>query len=340
MKYEQDQNASAEILRLVIQKMSVHPAAFTPQNYAVWYEYATGINRSLNEAIVKLIDSGHKFDSDTVEELYLKHVSECNTDIERALREEIRKLLAEVAGATEKTDKQAFQFGNSLQKYGETLKQYIEPDMLASLISNMSGDTDKMRDSMRNLQTELITSKQQVEKLQQDLQSARGEALTDPLTGLLNRRGFESKANEVMADRTGPSKGLCMLMVDIDHFKKINDTYGHLFGDKVICGISEILKSKVRGQDSVARLGGEEFAVLLADTDTSGACIVAEHIRQSVERCKISRHNTQEMIDGISISIGVAAKSIGSNLISLLDHADKALYASKSQGRNRTTVYS
>ena len=340
MKYEQDQNASAEILRLVIQKMSVHPAAFTPQNYAVWYEFVTGINGSLNHTLNKLLDTGFKLDDDTIEKLYLKYVSECNTDIERALREEIRKLLEEVAGATEKTDKQADQFGNSLQKYGESLKQKLDATTLVTLISDMSGDTNKMRGSMQNLQSELEISKQQVEKLQQDLQSARGEALTDPLTSLLNRRGFESGANEILADQINPSKGSCMLMVDIDHFKNINDTYGHLFGDKVICGIAEILKSKVRGQDSVARLGGEEFAVLLADTDTSGARIVAENIRQSVERCKIHRHDSQEVVEGISISIGVAAFTKGGSLINLLDQADKALYDSKKQGRNRTTVYS
>jgi len=339
MKYEQDRNASGEILRLLIQKMAGHPAAFTPLNYAVWYEFATGINPALSEAMNKLLDGGDKLDDDTIEKLYAKYVSECNTDVQRVLREDIQHLLGKLAGFTEETDKHAHQFGNSLQNYGNTLKQNLDPSMLGALIDTMSGDTDKMRGSMQNLQSELAASKQQVEKLHQELQSARGEALTDPLTGILNRRGFETRSKQTFADQTMLDKGLCMLMLDIDHFKNINDTYGHLFGDKVIRVIAETLKSKVRGQDTVARLGGEEFAVLLPETDTTGARVVAEHIRQSIERGKIRRLDTQEQIGGITISIGVAAYTKGVSAVELLDLADKALYVSKKTGRNKTTVH-
>jgi diguanylate cyclase len=339
MKYEQDQNASGEILRLAIQKMGGHPAAFTPPNYAVWYEFVTGINPALNEAMGKLVDSGDKLDDDAIEKLYLKYVSECNMDVQQILRDDIQQLLGKLAGFTEETDQQAHHFGNSLQTYGDTLKQNLDASKLGALINSMAGDTDKMRGSMQNLQSELTASKQQVEKLHQELQSARGEALTDPLTGILNRRGFETKAQQTFADQTTLDKGLCILMVDIDHFKKINDTYGHLFGDKVIRAIAATLKSKVRGEDSVARLGGEEFAVMLPETDITGARIVAEHIRQSIERGKIRRLDTQEQIGGITISIGVAPYTGGVSVVNLLDQADKALYVSKKTGRNKTTVH-
>lgn len=339
MKYEQDRNASGEILRLLIQKMAGHPAAFTPLNYAVWYEFSTGINPALSEAMGKLLDKGDKLDDDTIEKLYIKYVSECNMDVQRVLREDIQQLLGKLAGFTEETDKQAHHFGNSLQTYGDTLKQELDTDKLGALISNMVGDTDKMRGSMQNLQSELAASKQQVDKLHQELQSARGEAMTDPLTELLNRRGFETRAKQIYADQATLDKGLCLLMVDIDHFKKVNDTYGHLFGDKVIRAIAATLKSKVRGEDSVARLGGEEFAVMLPATDISGARTVAENIRQSIERGKIRRLDTQEQIGGITISVGIAAYTSGVKVADLLDQADKALYVSKQTGRNKTTVH-
>lgn len=128
-------------------------------------------------------------------------------------------------------------------------------------------------------------------------------------------------------------------MIDIDHFKQINDAYGHLFGDKAIRVIAETLKSKVRGQDLVARMGGEEFAVLLAETDLAGARIVAEHIRRTIAACQIHRLGTHENIGDITVSIGVAANVKGNNLEDLMDQADKALFVSKRQGRNRTTVH-
>lgn len=339
MKYERDRDTSGEILRLVIQKMAGHPAAFTPLNYAVWYEFSTGINPALTEAMGKLLDDGGMLDDDAIEGLYLKYVSECNSDVQRVLREDIQQLLSKLAGFAEDTGNHANSFDNSLQTYSNSLKQDLDASMLGALIDDMVDDTGKMRDSMQNLQAELAASKQQVEKLHRELESARGEALIDPLTGILNRRGFEIRLNKAFNDPSAIDSGLCILMLDIDHFKKINDTYGHLFGDKVIRAIAATLKSKVRGQDSFARLGGEEFAVLLEETDITGAHTVAEHIRQSIERGKIRRLDTQEQIGGITLSIGIAAYTPGINVEKLLDQADKALYVSKKTGRNKTTLH-
>jgi diguanylate cyclase len=339
MKYEQDRNASGEVLRLLIQKMAAHPAAFNPITYAVWYEVVTGINPGLGEEVAKLLDAGSKLTDEHIGKLYAKYVSECNVDVQRVLRDDIHQLLGKIAGFTEETDKQASLFGNSLQSYGDTLKQQLDASKLDALVNDMTGDADKMRGSMQSLQSELVASKQQVEKLHKELQSARGEALTDPLTGILNRRGFEVMSRQALEDQVALSKGLCLLMVDIDHFKKINDTYGHLFGDKVIRAIAEALKSKIRGQDSVARIGGEEFAVLLTETEVSGAQIVAENVRKTIEKGKVRRLDTQDTISDITISIGISKYSEGAGIVDLLAQADDALYESKEQGRNRTTVY-
>ncbi|OIR07715.1 diguanylate cyclase VdcA [mine drainage metagenome] len=339
MKYEHDRHASEEILRLLIQKMAEHPAAFTPQNYAVWYEYVTGINPALSETITRQLDNGERLDDATIEGLYLKYVSECNMDVEWALREDIRQLLRKLAESTKETDDQAHRFDTSLHAYGDTLKQNPDPARLVDLIKNMADDTSRMIGSMQDLQSELAASKQKVDKLHLELQSARGEALIDPLTGILNRRGFENSAKIALSNQAALGSGICLLMVDIDHFKTINDTYGHLFGDKVIRAVANTLKSKVRGQDSVGRMGGEEFALLLAETDISGALTVAENMRKTVEGCQIHRVDAQEKIGGITISIGVAECTSGDSLLDLLGHADKALYVSKKQGRNRTTVY-
>jgi diguanylate cyclase len=336
MRYEQDRNASGEILRLLIQKMAAHSAAFNPLTYAVWYEFVTGMNPELGTALSNFLDKGSPLDDETIAKLYKKHIAEFDVEEQQ---ESLKNLLGKIAGFTAETDKQAHDFGDSLQAYGDTLKQDLDAKKLDALITNMAGDTDKMRGSMQNLQTELAASKEQVEKLHKELQSARGEALIDPLTGILNRRGFEGAARKTFDDQTALTKGVCLLMVDIDHFKKINDTYGHLFGDKIIRAIAETLKSKVRGQDSVARFGGEEFAVLLTETDVAGARVVAENVRQSIERGKVRRLDTQDHISGITISVGVSSYTKGKNIVDMLDQADKALYMSKEQGRNRTTVF-
>lgn len=339
MKYDQDRNASGEILRLLIQKMSEHPASFTPLSYTVWYEHVTGINSALSEEIDKLLTNNEKLDDATIDRLHSKYISEFDVNVERALRQHVLLLLDKISQFTTTTDSQAQQFGNNLQSYSNTLKQKLDPPKLVALVNSMVGDTNHMLGVIHNMHTELAACKQKSEGLRQELHTARGEAMTDPLTGILNRRGFESGASQILLEHTEQNKNLCLLMIDIDHFKKINDSYGHLFGDKVICAIAETLKSKVRGQDIVARMGGEEFSVLLADTDSRGASIVAEHIRKTIEACKIFPRGAKESIGGITVSIGVAKYNNADSLLDLLDHADKALFTSKKQGRNRTTEH-
>ncbi|MBI5919173.1 MAG: diguanylate cyclase [Nitrosomonadales bacterium] len=339
MRYSETREASAEILRLMLQKMAAHPAAFTPLTYAVWYELISGINPALTEASNKLMEGGRKLDDRAIEQLHHNFVSDSKHEESfDARQEKINQLLSKLAGFTAETDKHANQFGNNLQAYGNTLKQDLDPAKLEALIGNMAGDTNKMRGSVQTLQSQLEDSKKEVQKLQRELKSARGEASTDPLTGVLNRRGFEAKAQTILDDAELIQKGLCLLMVDIDHFKKVNDTFGHLLGDKVIQAVATMLKFRVKGQDVVARLGGEEFAVLLPETDLAGARVVAEHIRQGIEKSKIRRLDTQDFIGGITVSLGIS-KYQGNTVVEMLDQADKALYQSKEGGRNRTTIF-
>lgn len=339
MKYSQQREASEEILRLVIQKMAGQPAAFTPHAYAVWYEHIMGINPGLSEAVHRLLDDGKQLDDDTVSHLYEQHVSECKQEINRILREDMKHLLSKLINVTDETDKRTQSFGNSLQNYGDQLRASPNSGSLVHLIERMASDADNMHGSMSTLHSELEHSKDEVGKLQQELESARREALIDPLTGIYNRRGFEIQMQAMLAESSAADKGLCMLMLDIDHFKNINDSYGHLFGDRVICALANTLKSKIKGQDSVARLGGEEFAVLLPETTLQGASAVAEHIRTSIERGRIRRPNSQEQMGGITVSIGIADYRSDISPVEWMDRADKALYISKENGRNRITVY-
>jgi diguanylate cyclase (GGDEF)-like protein len=159
-----------------------------------------------------------------------------------------------------------------------------------------------------------------------------GLAHFDGLTGLQNRRSFMEKAEALVALANRYEHPLTLLMCDIDHFKSVNDTYGHDGGDKVLAAVAQALKSTLRVTDQVGRLGGEEFGIVLAETNLASAKIVAEQLRQAVEAAPLPFPG----INRVTISIGVTELAGDvSDLKSLLRTADEALYTAKHTGRNR-----
>lgn len=339
LTYRQDREASAEILRLVLQKMGGQPAAFTPHAYAVWYEHLAGINPPLSEALGKVLDGEAKLSNELAQALFEAYVTTGNAEAQRVFRQNVHSVLDNLAQFTEATGQETDRFSADLQKYGETLTRTLDEPALKDMISEISRDTRSMRKSVTSLQGKLQESRSEVERLQRELQNARTEALIDPMTQVLNRRGFDALLQKLAADPDLAGKRVSFLMLDIDFFKKVNDRYGHLFGDRVICAIAAALKAQVKGQDSVARLGGEEFAVVLPDTPLGGAYAVAERIRSRVEQGRIRCLDNQEYVGGVTVSLGVAGCAIDGDFTAAMARADEALYASKEAGRNRTTVW-
>lgn len=338
LTYRQDREASAEILRLALQKMGGQPAAFTPHAYAVWYEHLAGINSPLSEAMGKVLNGEAKLSNELAQVFFEAYVAAGNEEAQKVFRQNVHRVLDNLAQFTEATGQETDRFSADLQKYGETLTRNLDEPTLKNVISEISRDTRSMRKSVSSLQGKLEESKSEVEKLQRELQNARSEALVDPMTQVLNRRGFDARMKKLAASPELIGKRVSFLMLDIDFFKKVNDSYGHLFGDRVICGIAAALTAQVKGQDSVARFGGEEFAVVLPDTPVTGAYAVAERIRLRIEQSKIRRLDNQEFVGGVTISIGVADCAIDGDFAAAIARADEALYASKKAGRNRTTV--
>ncbi len=161
-------------------------------------------------------------------------------------------------------------------------------------------------------------------------------ATIDPLTRTFNRRYFQAAAAREIARCERHHAPLSMILFDIDYFKMINDSHGHVTGDKVLNAIARLVGSRIRSSDMLARYGGEEFVVLLPDTILSQAHLRAEELRQLVEGCRVESHSGEQV--QLTMSLGVAQWQKDEPLTAFLDRADKALYASKQNGRNRVTV--
>jgi len=161
------------------------------------------------------------------------------------------------------------------------------------------------------------------------------EAITDPLLGIYNRRHLERRLAEEIARSERYGLPLCLLLLDADRFKAVNDAHGHDTGDRVLKRMSSILLETVRQTDLVARYGGEEFAVLAPQTTLSAALNLAERLRAGIETRSANGGET-DRLPAVTVSIGVAARDAGvSDRLALVQKADKALYAAKTAGRNR-----
>jgi diguanylate cyclase (GGDEF)-like protein len=163
------------------------------------------------------------------------------------------------------------------------------------------------------------------------------QATTDSLTKLKNRRAFFENGTKAVALARRYVSDLSVLLLDIDHFKKINDTYGHAVGDEALMVVANILLEMSRTEDTVARIGGEEFALLLPDTNRLGTAVLAERIRSAIER---EQFITGDKIVPITVSIGIATFGVdpADSIDQLLGVADNRLYLAKNAGRNRICV--
>jgi diguanylate cyclase len=264
------------------------------------------------------------------------HVADIDEAIVQRFSESFQKVMAEMSTSAAQAGDQAGQFGIALEKWRSVQVasgpgNHHDVDLILGLTRTMQG-------SIVALKGRLDESRLEIETLRQEVGKAREDALADGLTGLMNRRGFDMGIAACLSAADINPCGPCLIMADIDNFKHVNDSYGHVFGDKVIRAVAEILKKNVKGRDTAARYGGEEFVVLLPGTPVEGARQLAESIRSMVEKVRIKRGSDDWSAAKISISLGVAGFKPGESAAEFVARADVALYSSKNSGRNRVTV--
>ncbi|HHI77081.1 MAG TPA: diguanylate cyclase [Gammaproteobacteria bacterium] len=328
---------SAELLRLTLPLMSRHGVPVTPRNYAVWFEYVRGENAELKNELQSLIDADAAFTPQLNEQLFEKYASECNVEQFLKIRNEMNDLMEDVAGSLHEVGDEAARFGGRLDGVMENVQRSNSLEDIRDLLRSLVEETRTMRRSTQLLHEHLEAKSREIALLQEELEQERRRASSDPLTGLPNRRAFTEALEKLTQDATGPEQ-LALLIVDIDHFKNVNDTHGHLIGDRVIRFLAQVLKQHTKGQDLAARYGGEEFVVLLPNTGLRGATVVAEQIRAAMSEAKLVRSDNKQPLGRITVSIGVAAYQPGEDPMDLVNRADQALYRSKQGGRNKVTV--
>ena len=327
---QQIQKYATETL-LEMEKRAIDP---TPENYSIWYAVVTGGNAELRKQVEIMASNDQEFDKFRNQSLFDEYImptmasgalSSAGDDLDNI----VYRLNSTVGEA-----------GDSAEKYGAALAQASDSlgaggaDVKA-IVGSIMAETKAMQDRNAALQAELSESTSEIDALREKLEDSKREAETDGLTGIANRKRFDRSLDELSTAAQENDETLCLLMVDIDFFKKFNDSFGHQTGDQVLKLVARTLSDCVRDDDVAARYGGEEFSVILPRADLSTAWEIGERIRTQVGAKKIMKRSTNEDLGTITLSVGVSLYRKGEPVADLMKRADEALYLCKGSGRNQ-----
>ncbi|MGE5255699.1 MAG: diguanylate cyclase [Hyphomicrobiales bacterium] len=231
-------------------------------------------------------------------------------------------------------------YNRSILEQSQRLEEITLLDDIKRIKQALLQEVEQLREAVREKEArdgaKIEKLSHQVAVLNDELQSARSESDRDGLTGILNRRAFDRHLTDLIARNTVKSQIFALLMIDIDDFKRINDTYGHLTGDSVLVAVVNKCRQSVRGEDVLARYGGEEFAIILTGASLRNAVKKGRQICEAIAttRYLLEGLPSQETLS-LTVSIGVSLCRSGDTGASLVDRADKALYQAKKAGKNR-----
>lgn len=338
-EYKENSEESAQIARVAIPWISSQGLPVNPVNYAVAYEYVSLKNIELREEADQLIKQQDKPTQDFIDSLYRKFLSE-ESELEAltSVRDELNGIITEALAKVSSTTHGLGEYQNHLSKANNTLEEKTDLDVIRKVINEMIDENKRMQESSHNLHFSLESTREELESLRIEFQRVQNESLEDPLTGLSNRRAMNDTLEDMIKKYEDDNEPFSLLMIDVDHFKKFNDSHGHIAGDEVLKYVARTIKDTIKGADIAVRYGGEEFSVILPATATNNAQQVANNIRAAICRAALVQKSTGKILGKITVSIGSASYQGDEIMESLVKRADKALYAAKNNGRNCVIV--
>lgn len=312
----------------------------TPPNLMAWYAYAADIDPSWSRKLEQFLASRDTFPSDRRDEMICHFVMsqlEC-----RKLFQGVNGVYAAVSnvlGHLAKAEGESSEFGRTIKANAERLEGAASPDDVRTTVAEIVALAERMAERQAELSRTLKETSEEVFLLRNRLEEVHRQAITDDLTDLGNRRYFDARLREMVEEAQQVGAELSLVLIDIDHFKQFNDKHGHPVGDNVLKLVAGIIKSATRATDVAARIGGEEFGLILRRAAAKEAVALAERIRKTLESRELVKRGAHESLGRITVSAGVAPCVVGISVDDLFAQADEALYKAKQEGRNRVVTY-
>lgn len=336
----EDVDTATQHAATAIAEMAMRDISPTPGNFCVWYNYLAGATPALKHDLDALLAKSKVVSGSQMQALFDKYFRENGgTENLQSTGDELQTTLLDVIKQVGQAGLDANAFGATLSKASGSLGEAkIDPKGLRDLVGELIAATKLIGQKNQALEGQLKASSARMSVLQSRLETARREALTDALTGVGNRKSFDI-ALQFRAHQAAEQKSdLSLMLLDIDHFKKFNDDFGHRVGDQVLKIVGAKLKASVVGADAAARYGGEEFAMLMPQTRLPDALDRADRLRISLGSHYLKNRSTGQSYGTVTVSVGVARYRPGEQLEEFVTRADQALYRAKGEGRNRVVA--
>jgi diguanylate cyclase len=335
---EVDFEYATSVAEKAMRLMSQQRVPPTPNNFHIWFKYCLGTSPDLKRAIDILIGNKRKFDATTCNDLFATYIGSPAAD-DAAVTSHVSQQLHSVMASAKQFLTAAIADNRSqiraISDVADRSEAGVDPKLL---VENLMNELAKAAARATKLETSFVETTRELDTIRDSLNKSEERARTDTLTGLPNRRALDEFFRNAQIAAMEKGEPLSVLLIDIDHFKKFNDNFGHGVGDQVLRLMAKVLRERVREIDLPARYGGEELIAVLPGAELATCEAVAERIRRAISECRISRRSTGEILPSITVSIGVGQFQLGESMADLIERCDRALYLAKRTGRNRVVT--
>ena len=320
----------------VIDELGKGAIAPTPPNYELWATYRSGLFPDLSREIEGRLGAGESLSNALCEDLFERYFTPTQS-FDQLLQtgESIAHELAGAIAHLRDVSASAGGYAGQLETVASVIEGATETSAIQILVRRLIVETRAVAMRNRALEDQMDASSKQMEALQASVRQVTLDAVTDGLTGLANRKHFDRMLARQVREASDAGRPLCLVLCDIDHFKRINDTWGHPVGDQVIRYVASALGAAAPQTAFAARYGGEEYALLLPHMSLSEGHVIARDLCDRVRKRTLMRKTSGETMGVITISVGIASLEIDETSESLVRRADACLYEAKRAGRNR-----
>ncbi|WIY70707.1 GGDEF domain-containing protein [Aquidulcibacter paucihalophilus] len=326
------------LARRVIEAMESAGVWPTPLNFEIWVHYLGDPEGPLGREIKRILAAAEPFTEATADMLAAEYLPRGR------LTEEIRdagrvldRELSSVSEAISKAHKSQAAYGETLDQAATSIESVGDGAGLQAIVTGLTSATRKVQSENETLEKRLDASTREVARLREHLEQVRRDAMTDALTNLANRKAFDEHLEAACTRADAEDGALTLAVLDIDHFKRFNDTWGHQTGDQVLRYVASVMGRVAKDPRIAARYGGEEFAMIFPNESLGQVESALEAVRKEIGSRSLRRRSTDDELGAVTLSAGFARRRPGETASALLDRADAALYASKHAGRNRVT---